>query len=273
VIVSKSEIEKLSEDIRSIIDGSATDLRDNREGKLSILKNDIHSLASMLSERAAISEEERDAMNRAITDISHQIRTPLTSAMIMIDLIADASPEKREEFAENIKASLMRTEWLVSSLLKMAKLETGVAEFTKEEVSSGDLLAAALKPLSILLDIKNQSITISGDVTFLCDKRWTIEAVTNIVKNASEHSPDGGSISVSVGTDPICTWLSVKDCGHGISRDDLRTIWRRFESGGGKSGFGIGLPLALAIMEHQNGGIDVDGGEGSGATFTLKFYK
>jgi signal transduction histidine kinase len=273
MIIAQKEIARLSENIRKIIDGQKIDLRDNREGKLSILKNDIHTLANQLSEQAHNSEKEKEALRETLADISHQIKTPLTSMSIMIDLLAGAPPEKQAEFIANIKTSLTRTEWLVSALLKLAKLEAGAITFSKNSATSLELIELALKPLQILLDIKNQTVKINGDISLVCDKRWTAEALTNILKNASEYTPDGGVITIESGENPICAWISVTDCCKGLTKAEIATLFRRFEGSRSEHGIGIGLPLSLAIMRRQNGDIEAENAQGGGARFTMKFYK
>jgi len=280
VLIRKSEIKNLSDNIRRIIDGQAVDLRDNREGVCSILKNDIHTLASLKNEQVNALQRELDKLKDALTDISHQLKTPLTSMMIMADLLenallSDAPPlEKQTEFIANIKTDLTRMEWLVSALLKMAKLDAGAVEFRREAVPSDALASLALEPLQILLDIKNQRVEISGVTELVCDKRWTAEALTNVLKNASECSPDGGKIRIESGMNPICKWISVTDSGEGITKDEIASLFKRFEGSRSDKGYGIGLPLALAIMRGQDGDIEISGGgNGSGATFTLKFFK
>jgi len=154
----------------------------------------------------------------------------------------------------------------------MAKLDAGAVEFLEESIQSSTLISLALEPLNILLDIKNQSVEAIGEIELLCDKRWTAEALTNVIKNALEYSPEGSSIRIESGTNPISRWISVTDCGNGIPNDKIAGLFRRFEGSRSDKGYGIGLPLALAIMRGQNGDIEVDGGNGSGATFTLKFF-
>jgi len=277
MIIAKREITELSENVRKIIDGKNIDIRDNSEGVLSILKNDIHTLAFRLSEQADILQTEKESLKNTIADIAHQLKTPLTSMMIMAELLSDEnlSAEKRAEFTENISESLVRMEWLVSALLKMAKLDAGAVEFKFEHVSAAALIETALQPLQIPLDIKNQRvITETADTAdILCDKKWTAEALTNIIKNASEHTPENGEIHFVYGKNPICSFITVADSGKGIPNVEIPLLWKRF-SRGGKNGYGIGLPLSLSIMRRMNGDIEVDGGNGkSGAVFTLKFYK
>ena len=288
--INKREIKELSENIRRIIDGQDLDLRDHREGVWSLLKNDIHTLANLKNEQVDMLRRERDSMAETLTDISHQLKTPLTSMMIMADLLDNAPPDKQAEFLSNIKIGLTRMEWLVSALLKMAKLDAGAVEFSKEIIPGRTLVDIALEPLQILLELRNQSVEISCAVDaaeFHCDKRWTTEALTNVIKNASEYSGLGGKIRIESGMNPICTWISVTDSGAGITNAQITNLFKRFEGSRSDKGYGIGLPLALAIMRGQNGDIEVDGGGGSGvgvgggagasggggATFTLKFFK
>jgi len=271
MIISRKEVESLSADIRRIIDGQAIDLRDNLEGRLSVLKNDIHTLSGRLNEQAVNLQKEKTAMANNLADISHQLKTPLTAMMVMVELLDSAPPDKRAEFISNLKQGLTQTEWLANALLKMAKLESGSADFSPVDIPVSALLDTALAPLRILLDIKDQKINLAGETVLHCDKNWTAEAITNIVKNASEHSPPGSIIEIAAGANPISRWISITDAGDGVQRPDMKNLFKRF--GGSRKGIGIGLALALTIMRGQDGDIEVDGGgSGSGATFTLKFY-
>jgi signal transduction histidine kinase len=150
----------------------------------------------------------------------------------------------------------------------MAKLEAGAIEFLPETMQSSALIDLALEPLQILLELKEQRVEITGEAALHCDRRWTAEALTNVLKNASEYSPAGGVIMIECGANPICSWISVTDSGEGIANEDIPGLFRRFEGSRSEQGYGIGLPLALAILRGQNGDIEV-----SGATFTLKFCK
>ena len=273
MIIRRKEMEQLSADIRRIIDGQAVDLRDNLEGRLSILKNDIHTLASRLNEQADNLQKEKIALADTLADISHQLKTPLTAMIVMVELLENAPTDKAAEFIMNLKQGLTQTGWLVNSLLKMAKLESGSVVFSRMDITANELLQTALQPLQILLDIKNQNVILAGDenIVFNCDKNWTAEALTNIIKNASEHSPEGSTITLAAGSNPIANWLTVTDNGKGIPIAEIKSIFKRFNNNSQK-GTGIGLPLALAIMQGQNGDIEVGGGAEHGATFTLKFY-
>jgi K+-sensing histidine kinase KdpD len=275
VLIKKGEVEKLSDDIRKIIDGQEIDLRDNKEGSWSILKNDIHTLASLKNQQVITLQQESNLMRDTLENISHQLKTPLTSMMIMADLLTNAPVDKQEEFLNNIKNGLVHTDWLVSSLLKMAKLDAKAVSFSPSNFSAKELLEQALEPLQVLLEIKEQELEVLGNLNllFYCDLGWTKEALTNILKNAMEHSPSHSSIQIKFEENPICKWISITDSGKGIPPTRIKGLFQRFATEINKKGYGIGLPLALAIMNGQNGAIEVDGGgNGKGATFTLKFY-
>ncbi|MCL2189278.1 MAG: HAMP domain-containing histidine kinase [Defluviitaleaceae bacterium] len=283
--IRRGELERLSADIRRIIDGQAPDLRDNLEGQLSILKNDIHTLAGKLKEESANLAREKAAMADTLADISHQLKTPLTAMMVMADLLETAPPERAAGFIHNLKKGLVQTGWLANALLKMAKLESGSVVFSPGEITAGALADAALQPLQILLDIKGQRVEWQSgsaptskdapwETRLYCDKNWTAEALTNIIKNASEHSPENSVITLSAGENPLCRWVSVADAGAGIPQEMMRGLFQRFGGGrdGDKQGHGIGLPLAMAILRGQNGDISVENRNGAGAVFMLKFY-
>lgn len=272
--ISKSEINALSDNVRKAVDGEPVDFRDNREGPMSILRNDINTLVSIKDEQMTAAEKERDMLSAYLADISHQLKTPITSMMIMADLLDTAPEAKKDEFVSNIKTSLTQMEWLVSTLLKMAKLDSGSIGFNMVEVQTGELVEAAIMPLAILLDVKAQKVQLANDAQVFCDRRWTVEAMTNLIKNALEHSPEGSTILIDSGVNPIYSWISITDSGDGMGKGQCARIFKRFEYSKSETGYGIGLPLALSIMRGQHGDIDVDsGGNGKGATFTIKLYR
>ena len=272
--IRKKEIEQLSDFVKGYISGEELDIRDNREGAFSVLKNDIYSLVNKKNEQIKAVESERDILSDYMADISHQLKTPITSMMIMADLLEGAEPEKQAEFIHNIRFSLNKMEWLVGALLKMAKLDAHVIDFVKKDVKASELVEAVKPSVAILLDINNQTLELKNDGVINCDKRWTVEALTNIVKNAIEYSPKDQVIEIDSGTNPMYDWISVKDSGNGIGKEQYAALFKRFENSTNENGFGIGMPLALSIVKGQGGTIDVDlGGEGQGSTIVIKFFK
>lgn len=272
--ISKNELAALSSELRRAISGEAVEFRDNQEGALSVLKNDLHTLVTQLSAERDAADAARAEFAEYMENITHQLKTPVTSMMLMADLLEAAPPERQEEFLANIRTSLARMNWLVDTLLKLAKLDAGAVQFERAAVTTQALVEAALSPLAILLDVQDQQVELANDAVLHCDKRWTVEALTNLLKNACEASPPGSTIHVDAGENPLYEWLSVRDAGSGLSREEMAQLFVRFAGSHKARGVGIGLPLALAIVRGQNGDIDVDaGGKGTGATFTLKFYK
>lgn len=274
MLIRKKEIADLSDGIRKAIAGQEFDPRDNQEGPWSILKNDIYDLINIEKEQKNSAQKERDQLSKYLADISHQLKTPLTSAMLMANLLEEAPEKKQKEFLFNMKKELTHMEWLVSALLKMARLDSKVVEFIISEVSAADMIKEALESLEILLDIKNQKVQIQNDTILCCDRRWTVEALVNLLKNASECSKTDSTIYINSGENPIYSWISITDSGEGIPKEKLSGLFRRFENSHNENGYGIGLPLALSIIRGQNGDIEVlPGGKESGATFMIKFFK
>ncbi|MDG5473202.1 HAMP domain-containing sensor histidine kinase [Jeotgalibacillus sp. ET6] len=273
------EIGKLSDYLRRISNGDYTlDVRDNYEGELSILKSDIYKVTFMLSEQSSYLEQDKSKLTNAISDISHQLKTPLTSMTVMADLLSDSqlSESKRAEFTKNILNQLERIEWLVSSLLKLSKIDAGTAMFKKEHVSLRELIDRSVQPVMIPMDIKEQTLLVEGDnsVSFSGDFQWSAEALINILKNCVEHTPVKGHISITFSENPLFTEIIIKDNGRGIPKEDLPYIFRRFYKGknAGEDSVGIGLAMAYSIITSQQGDIEVKSKQGSGTEFHIKFY-
>lgn len=275
-----TEIGNLSSYLRQISNGNYTlDVRDNQEGELSILKNDIYKVTLMLSEHSALLQHDKVQLTNAISDISHQLKTPLTSMTVMADLLSEPElpPEKRTEFTRNIRIQLERIGWLVSSLLKFSKIDAGTVQFKKDSILVRALFQKSLEPVLIPMDIKQQTVSIKGDdaVSFLGDLNWTAEAVINILKNCVEHTPEGGEISISFAENALYTEVIIADNGKGIPKEELPYVFQRFYKGKNASedSVGIGLALSHSIITSQNGDIHVKSGKGTGTQFHIKFYK
>jgi signal transduction histidine kinase len=274
------EIEKLSSYLKQISSGDFhLDVRDNTEGELSLLKSDIFKVTRMLSEQGAVLHEDKAKLTNVISDISHQLKTPLTSMIVMTDLLRDKGleDEKRAEFTRNLQVQLERMEWLVSSLLKLSKIDAGTITFKKEKVQVASLIQGAVDPLLIPMDIKMQQLKINGDeqAAFLGDFKWTAEALINIIKNAIEHTSEGGEIAIHFSENALFTEISISDNGKGIPKEDIPYIFRRFYKGKNASdeSVGIGLAMAYSIITSQHGDIEVKSKPGAGTTFQIKFYK
>ncbi|MFD2115302.1 sensor histidine kinase [Paenibacillus yanchengensis] len=274
------QIRLLSEFLQQIRNGNySLDVRDHREGELSILKSDIYKMSALLSEHNEQLQIEKQKLTEAISDISHQLKTPLTSMMMMSELVADDQlpHEKRQQFAGQITAQLERIDWLVSSLLKLSKIDSGTIVFKKETIAVEQLVQQALDPIRITSELKQQTITMTGDPTLMivCDSNWTKEALLNIVKNNVEHTPVGGQIAIRYGENPLYVEIVIEDNGVGMAKSELPYLFKRFFRGrqASENSVGIGLSMSHSIVTSQRGVIDVYSEAGKGTTFHLKFYK
>lgn len=254
------------------------DIIDNDEGNLSILKNEIYKITVMLKEQNE--ELMQDKMNLAnnLADISHQLKTPLTSMLIMSDLLENEnlSKEEQKKFLDVIRSQLKRIEWLVSSLLKMAKLDAKTVEFKKEKIYADDLILKAVEPVNMLMKEKNQQFVMSGDNPMVSvDINWTSEAFLNILKNCSEHTPKGGTLKAEVFESVMYTEFVFSDNGEGIEAKDLPFIFERFYRAGKSvsDSVGIGLAMSYSILTSQNATLHVKSKPNKGTTFSIRFYK
>ncbi len=276
---SNRRIDQLCMYLRQIANGQYDlDIRDNKEGSLSRLKNDLYKLTVQLREQAELLKKDKKYLADALADISHQLKTPLTSMMVMAELLEDPSlPEQeRQTFLGEINRSLAKTQWLIESLLKMARLDADAVLFAEEQVSAAALIDAAVSPLTIRAEIKNITIKAAGtpEVLLYCDKNWTSEAISNLVKNCIEHTPAGGTVTIACINNPLHFELSITDTGSGFSPEDLPHIFERFYRGKDtkSDSVGIGLALSKAILNRQNAEIFAQNTD-SGAQFIIRFYK
>ncbi|MDE0581434.1 HAMP domain-containing histidine kinase [Planococcus sp. A6] len=269
------EIERLSGFLQQISSGDfQLDVRDNREGELSLLKTQIYKVTKMLSEHGALLTEDKGKLTNAISDISHQLKTPLTSMMVMADLLRDSELDdaKRTEFIRNLHVQLERMDWLVSSLLKLSKIDAGTIHFKRDRIPVPKLIEKAVEPLLIPMDIKMQELEIEGDreAAFTGDLNWTTEALINILKNCVEHTGEGGKLTIRYSENALYTGIRIEDNGSGISRKDLPYI---FKENAGDDSVGIGLAMAYSIITSQSGDIEVASTPNEGTRFHIKFYK
>lgn len=254
------------------------DIRDNSEGEISLLKNEIYKITTMLREQAGSLQKEKAALAESLADISHQLKTPMTSLLVLTDLLSgEPDAETRGVFLERNRSQLNRIEWLVSSLLTLSKLDAGAVVMKREKVAVRALVEKALQAVAIPLEIKTQRVEISGDdsAAFTGDFNWSAEALVNILKNCIEHTPENGRINIAFEENPLYTVIVVSDSGPGIDREDLPHIFNRFYRGknAAADSVGIGLAMARAIVVKQGGDITVKSEAGAGTGFTLKFYK
>ena len=274
------ELARLSDYLVAIRHGDySLDVRDNQEGELSILKNDIYKVTLRLSEQAELLQKDKKYLADSLADISHQLKTPLTSLLMMTDLLADEGlpAAKRAEFTAALRDQLGRIEWLVSSLLKLSRIDAGAVAFRRDELELSHLLSRAFLPLRIPMELKNQTLALEGTegVWVRGDENWLCEALVNILKNCVEHTPEGGRLVVSCMENPIHTAIVIQDSGSGIAPEDLPHIFERFYRGRNASpeSVGIGLAMAKAVLLNQDATVEVESEPGHGTRFTIKFLK
>jgi signal transduction histidine kinase len=274
-----TQVAGLSTYLRQIEAGDyALDVRDNGEGSFSLLKNDLYKVTVRLREQAELLQKDKTALSNLIADISHQVKTPLTSMGVLADLLAEDPPEEdRRAFVERLRAQLGRIQWLVAALLKLARLDAGTATFKSEPVDIRRLIERALEPLQIPLEIKKQRLEVHGDdgASFTGDLNWSAEALTNVVKNCVEHTPENGKIEIAYAANALYAEIIVSDDGEGIARRDLPNIFNRFyrAANAGESSVGIGLALAKAIFNAQGGDIAVRSQRGRGTSFEIRLFR
>jgi signal transduction histidine kinase len=233
------------------------DLPSYDEGELSILRSELYKITVSLREQNRLLRQDRLRLAEALSDISHQFKTPLTSMSVMADLLSDdrLDSNARREFSTGLRAQISRLTWLTDTLLKLSRLDAGAVKFNLRQVPLRELLDKACSPLAVPMELKNQALTVQAAGTAFCDLNWTAEALTNIVKNCVEHTPPGGQIQVTASQNPLFAEIQVSDSGPGIPKEDLPFIFQRFYKGrhASKDSVGIGLAMAKGVIEAQGG--------------------
>lgn len=255
-------------------------IEDNGEDEISRLRNELYKTTILLRESAENSEKEKTNLNNSLADISHQLKTPLTSIRIMLDNIEEnpnMDEKTRNEFIEEISRQIDWISSLVISLLKLAKFDAGAIIMQDTQINVKKLIDNVINNLAIMIDIKNIKIEekIDEDVILRADYNWQLEALTNIIKNCIEHSKEDSKIKIEVENNSIFVKIRITDEGEGIAKEDLSHIFERFYKSkqASENSIGIGLSLAKTIIEKENGYIKVDSELGKGTTFEIKYLK
>ncbi len=280
--ISDRKKEKELEDVISLILKlqNSPDLPElkSSEGNIGILKSEIYKLVTCLTERAGNASKEKKYLADMLSDISHQIKTPIAAITIMTDLLSQDTlpPDKRREFTENIEKQTNKITWLIKNLLVMSQLEASVIKLKKEHCDCFELINKACEPLLLMAELKNTELITEQNedkTELVCDASWTSEVISNIVKNCIEHTPENGKINIKINQSNLGTSIVVSDTGPGISKEDLPHIFERFYKGknSSKDSVGIGLAIARQIMLNQNGNITAENTE-NGCRFTIRFY-
>lgn len=251
-------------------------IAENTEGELSILSNNLYKVITILKTQNEMLIKDKTYLADSLADISHQLKTPLTSMMVMTDLIKEnGQPEKRDEFLSIIEGQLDKMKWLITNLLKLSRLDAGTVEFKNEPFSIKNAVEQSLNPFLVTLELKQiELLNNADDFTVTGDEGWTVEAIGNIIKNCIEHTDKNGRLTISSTGTNLYTSIVITDNGCGIEAEDLPHIFERFYQGKNahNESVGIGLALAKAVFEKERATITVNSEIGIGSEFEIRFY-
>ena len=272
------QIAQLSLSLDKVLHGNAIQIDDQYEGEISILSDEISKMIIKLNEQTELLQKDKVRLTNAIADIFHQMRTPLTSINLSLTVLNDEhlSNDKALYYRRDIKKQLEKLQWLIETLLKMSKIDAKTAIFHRREMLAKDILTKAIEPFAIPMELKEQKCVLNcSNEKMFVDEQWTMEAFSNLIKNAMEHTPDGGTIQLNVSENPLYTEVIVQDNGEGILEEDIPYMFERFYKGKNAKpeSVGIGLAFARMIITAQNGTISVKNHPDGGACFTVRFYK
>lgn len=256
------------------------ELEENQDDELSGLQGEIYRITVQLRESAALEQRRRKALSDSVADISHQLKTPMTSMTILLDNLTeneDMSQTTQRRFLMEIRRQLMGMSWLIATMLKLSRLEAGVVELERVPLQAQSLVEKCFDRLQTTAEWREVQLKaqLQPGASLTADANWTVEALCNIVKNAIEHSSAGGCVQVMTQENEIYTEIRVTDDGVGISQEEREKLFQRFYRGNSadRDSTGIGLALAKEVVEQQHGHIQVESQEGRGTIFSLKFMK
>ena len=276
----RDNVMKLCDDIDRILRNDDTISFDEyKEGELSVLSAEIHKMTIRLREQNAALLTEKQFAKEALEDISHQLRTPLTSVMMILGLMNDSelTEKDRAEYLRDLYELLARMKWLIETMLSLSRIEADAVKFAKNTVSCRELIAQSIETVSVTAELKSVEIRteINGEPEFIGDLHYTSEAIVNLLKNAIEHTPQGGTVTVTANGSNISSNITISDTGEGIPEKELPHIFERFyrSSEYTKNGFGIGLAFAKKVISAQDGNLKATNCKPHGAVFAIHFYK
>lgn len=276
----KKETQRLTQYLERI-NKKDYDLRieENSEDEMSLLQNEIYKTTVMLKEQRDNSQKDKESLKNSLSDISHQLKTPLTSILVMLDTILDDDnmpPEIRREFLYDIRRSANSMSFHIQSILTLSKLDANSIVFKSNDESVSRIISECIHNTEVLSELKGVAVNSDCDdsLTLDCDFKWLCEALTNIIKNCIEHTNDGGEVCISAEKKKLYTKITVSDNGVGITPEDLPHIFERFYKGKNSSdeSVGIGLAIAKMIIEKSGGIISVYSTVGKGTTFDIRFF-
>lgn len=245
----------------------------NDTGGIYRLFSSVNRLATAFCAREEAAQKAKDFLKDMVSDISHQLKTPLAALNMYMEIMME-DKDAVEFFGEKALLSLERMERLTGNLLKIVRLDAKTISFEKKPCDVGGLVKDAAEGFITRAEKEGKQLFLEGEETILnCDRNWTEEAVSNLIKNALDHTDEGDFVKISWEKSPVMIRISVEDNGSGISEEDIYHIFKRFyrSSSSSSGGSGLGLPLAKAIVEEQGGSLTVSSQEGQGSVFVLSF--
>ncbi len=268
---------QLSEVISALIDGRENEVFSVlNDDLLSKLQAQVTKLSGILAAQNSRLKTERDEIKSLISDISHQLKTPLTNLRVYFDLLQDIdlAPAQREEFMQNMQGQLEKLSFLMDSMIKMSRLESGIIQLNQQMGSLNQTSLTAIRQVYQKAQAKNIPISFAAnqDIQLQHDHNWTVEAIFNLLDNAVKYTPGGGCINVSLGKYELFARLDITDTGSGLDEEEINQVFKRFyrgENARDQEGVGIGLYLSRNIIEKQGGYIKVRSKKGEGSTFSL----
>lgn len=284
----KKRMQQMCSDIDRVLHGDyKLPMTEYAEGELSILQTEIHKMTIRLNAQAQALKADKRYLSDSLADISHQLKTPLTSMNLLLEFLTEdgLTEGRRRSLTAKLNGALQHVEWLIATLLKMSRLDADAVLFQQEPVNVLGLVRQSQQELAVAMELKGQQFVcdVGETVAYRGDLSWSVEAVENIIKNCMEHTQNGGTIKVEAVENPLYTQILITDDGEGIREEDLPHLFERFYRSKGEKpsgrydsdngSVGIGLALAAMIVQRQNGTIHVKNRPSGGAEFTIKFYK
>lgn len=248
------------------------------EGELSILHSEITKMTLCIREQNDALKKEKEHLADSLADIAHQLRTPLTSANIILSLLSNNPDEnQRKALVRETEELFVQMDWLITSLLKLSRLDAGIVVFQSEQIDVNNLICNSLRPFLIPIELHNIALQIDVPKGMIIqgDSGWLSEAIQNILKNCIESAGDSGKIEIVCEDNPLFTEIAIHDSGAGFEKEDLPYLFDRFYRGKNSeaTGYGIGLALCKIIITRQGGTITAKNHQQGGAIFVIRFPK
>ncbi|MDO5014565.1 MAG: HAMP domain-containing sensor histidine kinase [Clostridia bacterium] len=255
-------------------------LKDYAEGDLSILSSEIYKIVRELKGLTEELTKEKKLLSDALADISHQIKTPLTSIELMLSriLTQDLSEDEKRKLFYEIKIKIQSLEWMILALLKLSKIENKIIKLHFEKISLNNLISKVISDdLGVIAEFKKINFITDSSAEYFVqgDKQWISEAFSNIIKNSIEHTPFGSNIKIYIYNSPLYIGVKIEDSGDGFADKDIKYIFDRFykDENAPDKNIGIGLAISKSIFERHNATVEAYNSNSGGGCFDIKFYK